>query len=78
MESYNGYSATERLGKLKAMNRLLASGDLAPAAGPCELCGDSDPPSKFEYYDEDYGAPADLGKARAVLPLPPLPSLQAP
>ncbi|SDC45237.1 hypothetical protein SAMN05444679_103104 [Variovorax sp. CF079] len=62
MESYNEYSATERLSKLRAMNRLLASGELAPAVGPCDLCGDSDASVKFEYHDEDYGAPPIWGK----------------
>jgi hypothetical protein len=52
---YNGYNPKERLGKMRVMNRLLASGKLPPATGPCALCGDPDVP--VEYHDEDYGEP---------------------
>ncbi|MHB8847263.1 MAG: hypothetical protein ACYC43_02345 [Burkholderiales bacterium] len=52
---YNGYSPKEREDKLKKMNRLIAKGELPPAAGPCALC--SDPEVPVEYHDEDYGEP---------------------
>lgn len=34
---------------------MLARGDIAPANGPCQLCGDPDVP--VEYHDEDYSKP---------------------
>jgi hypothetical protein len=62
MGPYNGYSGAERLGKFEAMKRLIASGELPAPSGPCELCGDPEPPSGVEYHDEDYGAPPIWGK----------------
>jgi hypothetical protein len=52
---YNGYSAKEREIKFKALKARIATGQLAPAAGPCALCGDPEVP--VEYHDEDYGEP---------------------
>lgn len=52
---YNGYAWNERNAKLRAMKRLVASKELAPAKGPCQLCGDPDVP--VEYHDEDYSKP---------------------
>lgn len=37
------------------MNLLLATGELASPAGPCELCGD--PKIPVEFHDEDYSEP---------------------
>lgn len=52
---YNGYSPQERIELFKVYKRLLATGDLAPPAGPCELCGDPDTP--VESHSEDYAMP---------------------
>jgi hypothetical protein len=52
---YNGYRWSERIAKLKELKRLLARGDIGPATGPCDLCGDPDVP--VEYHDEDYSQP---------------------
>ena len=52
---YNGYAWNERNAKLRAMKRLVASKELAPAIGPCQLCGNPDVP--VEYHDEDYCKP---------------------
>lgn len=52
---YNGYSPKERDAKFKNMKRFLSMGMLAPALGPCMLCGDPD--VIVEYHDEDYGEP---------------------
>lgn len=49
---YNGYSWYERYAKLKVLKRRLIDGEMGPAAGPCQLCGDTDVP--VEYHDEDY------------------------
>ena len=54
---YNGYSWKSREDKFKAMKERIATGALAPAAGPCALCGDPDPKLEFEYHDEDYSLP---------------------
>lgn len=54
---YNGYSWPERMAKFRAMQRLLASGDLHAPVGPCRLCGDPghvEGSVVFEYHDEDY------------------------
>jgi hypothetical protein len=53
---YNGYSWKERYnGKYKEMQRLIASGELPPASGPCAICGDAE--VEVEYHDEDYSLP---------------------
>jgi hypothetical protein len=55
--SYNGYSWAERMAKFREMERRLASGELAPPRGPCQLCGDlggHKTSVTFEYHDEDY------------------------
>jgi hypothetical protein len=52
---YNGYSWKEREAKLQELKRLIARGELLPASGPCDLCGDPDVP--VEYHDEDYSKP---------------------
>jgi hypothetical protein len=52
---YNGFDWTARNAKLTALKRCIASGELAPATGPCELCGDPEVP--VEYHDEDYSQP---------------------
>jgi hypothetical protein len=41
--------------KLKVFKKLMARGEVPPAAGPCSLCGDPDVP--VEYHDEDYSEP---------------------
>ncbi len=55
--AYNGFSGKERLAKFEAMKLRIASGELAPATGPCAICGDSDIATSFEYHDEDYSVP---------------------
>lgn len=52
---YNGYNWDERYAKLRALKARVASGQLRPAVGPCQLCGDPDVP--VEYHDEDYSEP---------------------
>ena len=52
---YNGYPWSERNAKLKEFVRKLKNGEIGPATGPCELCGDPDVP--VEYHDEDYSKP---------------------
>lgn len=52
---YNGYSPKERNEKFKVLKRLLRAGEVAPASGPCALCGDPEVP--VEYHSEDYAAP---------------------
>ena len=52
---YNGYSPKERDAKYKVLNKLIASGDLLEAKGPCDLC--NDPEVSVEYHDEDYSLP---------------------
>lgn len=52
---YNGYNPKEREDKFKELKRLIVKGELPPATGPCELCGDPEVP--VEYHDEDYGEP---------------------
>jgi hypothetical protein len=52
---YNGYGWAERNAKLRALKRLLATGELPLAQGPCQLCGDPEVP--VEYHDEDYSQP---------------------
>lgn len=52
---YNGFSPKERNDKLKVMKGLIRRKELAPAAGPCALCGDPEVP--VEYHGEDYGKP---------------------
>lgn len=52
---YNGYSWPERIELLVAYKSLIAAGELAPATGPCDLCGDPD--SKVEPHSEDYSKP---------------------
>jgi hypothetical protein len=37
------------------VKRLIAKGEMPPAAPPCMLCGDPD--VAVEYHDEDYGEP---------------------
>jgi len=55
---YNGYCWKERYnGKYKEMQRLIASGELPQAKGPCAICGDTDTKAGFEYHDEDYSKP---------------------
>lgn len=49
---YNGYNWEERYAKLKVLKQRLVDGEMAPATGPCQLCGDPDVP--VEYHDEDY------------------------
>ena len=52
---YNGYSPKERDAKYKALKKLIASGDLLQAKGPCDLC--NDPEVSVEYHYEDYSLP---------------------
>lgn len=52
---YNGYDWTQRDAKLRVLKRLIAQGAMAPATGPCQLCGDPEVP--VEYHDEDYSQP---------------------
>ena len=52
---YNGYSPYERAINLKITKRLLASGELVRAQGPCDLC--NDPSVPVEYHSEDYALP---------------------
>jgi hypothetical protein len=52
---YNGYSPKERDAKYKALKKLIKSGKLCSAIGPCDLC--NDPEVNVEYHDEDYGLP---------------------
>jgi hypothetical protein len=52
---YAGFSPNERSDHLKAQKSLIAAGDLAPASGPCGICGDPDSP--VEYHSEDYAQP---------------------
>ena len=52
---YNGFSPQQRAEHIKAVGELMASGELAPAAGRCDICGDPDTP--VEYHCEDYGKP---------------------
>lgn len=56
---YNSYSWKERYSgknsKYKEMTRLITSGELLPASGPCALCGNAE--VDVEYHDEDYSKP---------------------
>ena len=52
---YNGYSPEERNEKFKVLKRLLKTGAVGAALGPCALCGDPEVP--VEYHSEDYAAP---------------------
>lgn len=53
---YNGYSWKERYYvNYKEMERLIASGELQPASGPCAICGDKE--VEVEYHGEDYSIP---------------------
>ena len=52
---YNGYDWDEREAKFRVLKKMVAKGDLAPATGPCDLCGDPEVP--VEYHDEDYSLP---------------------
>jgi hypothetical protein len=52
---YNGYGPPERGAKFAELKRLLRTGEVPPASGPCMLCGDSELP--VEYHSEDYAAP---------------------
>ena len=52
---YNGYSPKERDEKFRELKRLINTGKLKPAKGPCDLC--CDPNVDVEYHDEDYGKP---------------------
>lgn len=52
---YNGYSPRERARYIKATKRLIATGQIAPALGPCNMCGDPEAP--VEYHSEDYAEP---------------------
>lgn len=52
---YNGFSPSQRMRVLRAMNLSMASGVLSPAQGPCDLC--SDPAAPVFYHSEDYSEP---------------------
>jgi hypothetical protein len=52
---YAGFSPNERSDHLAEQKRRIASGELAPASGPCALCGDPD--TRTEYHSEDYAQP---------------------
>jgi hypothetical protein len=54
---YNGYYPLERSDHLVAQKLQIAAGKLAPASGPCALCGDPNAP--VEYHSEDYAQPYD-------------------
>jgi hypothetical protein len=52
---YNGFSPKERTAKLTALNKLIRTGEVPPASGPCDLCGETN--AKVEYHGENYAAP---------------------
>ena len=55
MDSYNGFSGTERTANGAALRRAIIAGKVAAPSGPCAICGDM--AGKFDYHAEDYSKP---------------------
>lgn len=55
MQSYNGYTAQERMRKARALFEAMLDGVVRDSWPPCALCGD--PEVTCEYHSEDYSQP---------------------
>jgi hypothetical protein len=55
MQSYNGYTAQERLRKSRALHDAILDGEVREPWPPCQLCGD--PEVTCDYHSEDYSRP---------------------
>lgn len=55
VQSYNGFSGSERLAKLREMHRKFPNRSHPYYRGPCDMCGDSDSP--VMPHSEDYSRP---------------------
>ena len=58
MDSYNGFSPSQRAANGRALNKAINAGTVPAPSGSCALCGDSDvAPKSLEYHSEDYSKP---------------------
>ncbi len=55
VQSYNGFSGSERLAKLREMHRKFPNRSHPYYRGPCDMCGNSDSP--VMPHSEDYSRP---------------------
>jgi hypothetical protein len=58
MESYNGFSSSQRSANGRALNKAIKARTVSAPSGSCALCGDPNvAPKSLDYHSEDYSKP---------------------